>query len=336
MYEKNYYQGFFLDIQQTVGTSAVPYSTVAFWVAEFKRGRSSCEDDPRSGRPSTSVNAKTVEKIEKMVLDDRRLTIKYIAETLKISFGSVHSILTDVLGFKKVSARWVPRMLTQANKDLRLEVSKRNLEKIMHDPDTFYRRFVTMDETWVHHFDPETKKQSMSWKRPSSPPIKKFRVFPTAGKVMASVFWDAEGILFIDYLPKGKTITGAYYTDLIPKVRQAIKEKRRGKLSAGVLFHHDNAPAHRSQMALTAVRQAGFEIFDHPPYSPDLAPSDFHLFPKLKEHIRGTKFDDNNAVMGAVEEFFEAQEKSFFYDGLKKLEKRYNKCIEQEGNYVEK
>lgn len=175
----------FLDIQQTVGSNAIPDSTVAYWVAEFKRGRSSCEDDPRSDRPSTSVNAPTVAKIKKMVLEDRRITIKYLAETLKISFGSVHSILIDVLDFKKVSARWVPRMLIESNKDLRVEVAERNLEMIKRDPDTFYRRFVTMNETWVHHFDPETKKQSMSWKRPFSPLMKKFRVFPTAGKVMA-------------------------------------------------------------------------------------------------------------------------------------------------------
>lgn len=62
-----------------------------------------------------------------------------------------------------------------------------------------------------------------------------------------------------------------------------------------------NAPAHRSQVALTAIRQAGFQIFDHPPYSPELSPNDFHLFPKLK-YIRGTKFDNDNAVMRAVGE----------------------------------
>lgn len=325
-----------LDIQQTIGTNAVPYSTVAYWVAEFKRGRANCEDDPRSGRPSTSVTDENVARIEKLVLEDRRISIQQLAEILHISFGCVQSILTDVLGFKKVSARWVPRMLSEVIKEQRVEVSKRNLEIIERDPDTFYRRFVTMDETWLHHFDPETKKQSMAWKRPSSPPVKKFRVFPTAGKIMASVFWDAEGILFIDYLPKGKTITGAYYTELIPKVRQAIIEKRRGKWSSGVLFHHDNASAHRSQLALAAIRQAGFKLLDHPPYSPDLAPSDFHLFPKLKENIRGIKFRDDDAVVGAVEEFFETQGKSFFYDGIKKIEKRYLKCIELQGDYVEK
>ncbi|KAL0831014.1 hypothetical protein ABMA28_001900 [Loxostege sticticalis] len=327
---------FFLDIQQTLGDHALPYSTVAYWVAEFKRGRSTCEDDQRTGRPSTSVTEENVKKVEKMVLEDRRITIKYLAETLKISFGSIQSILTNSLGFKKVSARWVPRMLTEENKKRRLEISKRNLEMLTSDPDEFCHRVVTMDETWVHHFDPETKRQSMSWKRPSSPPIKKFRVAPTAGTIMASVFWDSDGILFIDYVPKGQTITGPYYASLIPKVREAIKKTRRGKLSSGVLFLHDNAPAHRSEVALQAIHSAGFEMLDHPPYSSDLAPSDFHLFPKFKEHIRGTKFADDDAVMAAVNDFFESQEKDFFLDGKKNLEKRYSKCIKLEGDYVEK
>lgn len=329
-------QEIFLDIQQTLGDDALPYSTVAYWVAEFKRGRLSCEDDHRSGRPSTSVTEENVKKVENLILQDRRITIKHLADILKISFGSIQSIVTDSLGFRKVSARWVPRMLTDENKRRRLEISKRNLEMLQRDPDQFCRRVVTMDETWVHHFDPETKRQSMSWKRPSSPPMKKFRVAPTAGKVMASVFWDSEGILFIDYMPKGQTITGSYYAGLIPKVRDAVKNKRRGKLSLGVLFLHDNAPAHRSEVALGAIRNAGFHMLDHPPYSPDLAPSDFHLFPKLKEYIRGTKFQDDDAVMAAVNEFFESQEEDFFSEGIRKLEKRYSKCIELEGDYVEK
>jgi len=97
-------------------------------------------------------------------------------------------------------------------------------------------------------------------------------VVVSARKVMATVFWDAEGIVLIDYLEHGSTITGTYYADLIEKCRAALKEKRRGKLRHGVLFHQDNAPAHTSSQARTAIRNAGFELLHHPPYSPDLAP----------------------------------------------------------------
>ena len=80
-----------------------------------------------------------------------------------------------------------------------------------------------MDETWAHHFDPKTKLQSKEWKHVTSPTPVKFRKIASAGKVMASVFWDSEGVLMIDYLERGKTVTGIYYAELIRKLRAVIK-----------------------------------------------------------------------------------------------------------------
>ena len=104
----------------------------------------------------------------------------------------------------------------------------------------------------------------------------------SAGKVMASVFRDAKGIVFINYLQNGKTINGEYYAKLLKELRQAIKSKRPGKLTKSVLLHQENALAHKSLVAMSAVHDRGFELIDHPPYSPDLAPSDYFLFPNLK------------------------------------------------------
>ena len=97
-----------------------------------------------------------------------------------------------------------------------------------------------MDETSAHHFDPETKQQSKQWEHVTSPTPVKFRKIASAGKIMASVFWDSEGVLMTGYLERGKTVTGVYYAELIRKLRSAIKEIRRGKLSHGVLLHQGN------------------------------------------------------------------------------------------------
>ena len=93
-----------------------------------------------------------------------------------------------------------------------------------------------MDETWLHHYDPETKEQSTEWRHRGEPCPKKFRTQKSTGKVMAPVFWDKEGIIIIDYLQKGKTINADYYTSLLEQLKQKLKEKRRGKLSKGVCF----------------------------------------------------------------------------------------------------
>jgi len=82
----------------------------------------------------------------------------------------------------------------------------------------------------------------------------------------------------INYLERGKTVTGVYYAELLRKLRAVLKNKRCGKLQQGVLLHSDNAPAHTSAVAIVAIRECGFELLNHPPYSTDLAPSDFRVF----------------------------------------------------------
>ncbi len=172
-------------------------------------------------------------------------------------------------------------MLTADQMRTRVQVSKQLLARLTADRETFFSRIVTQDETWVHHFDPESKQQSKMWKHIGSPPPRKFKVVAAQRKIMASVFWDIEGIIMIDYLERGHTITGQYYADELCRLRVAIKEKRRGKLRAGVLLLQDNAPVHTSQVAVASATKCGFELLPHPPYSPDLAPSDFFLFPNL-------------------------------------------------------
>ena len=72
----------------------------------------------------------------------------------------------------------------------------------------FLLRLVTVDETWVHYYEPENKAQSRQWVGPGSPRPKNFETQPSAGKMMATVFWDAKGVLMLDFLPKRSTITG--------------------------------------------------------------------------------------------------------------------------------
>ena len=96
-------------------------------------------------------------------------------------------------------------------------------------------------------------------------PSKKAKVVSSTGKVMTSAFWDAKGIVFIDYLQKGRTINGEYYAKLVRELGEAIKSKRQGKLKKGVLFHQDNSPPHKLLVAMATLRDCGFEVFGHPP-----------------------------------------------------------------------
>ena len=151
---------------------------------------------------------------------------------------------------------------------------------------------------------------------------------------MATVFWNAQGIIMLDFLAKKSTITVAYYANLLDQLRTVIREKRRGKLS--ILLQQDNARVHTCKIAMDAVERNRNELIPHPVYSPDLAPSDCFLFPNLKKDIRGRHFRSNEEVVAAVEEWVRDKDPGFFSSELMALEHRWSKCIILEGNYSEK
>ncbi|UYV61790.1 hypothetical protein LAZ67_1006570, partial [Cordylochernes scorpioides] len=215
------------DMVVTLREDTPSYSTVKNWVAAFKLGRISTEDEHRPGRPVESVTQENIDKIHDLVMLDRRMTVSQIEETLGIPKTTVDRIMREHLGLRKLSALWVPKLLTLDQKAVRRKLSSDNLALFEANPEEFVNRIVTMDETWAHHFTPESKQQSMQWRQSGSSPPKKAKTVPSTGKVMVSVFWDSEGVLLLDFLNKGQTITGNYYANLVKQLREAIKEKRR-------------------------------------------------------------------------------------------------------------
>ena len=255
-----------------------------------------------------------------------------IGQALGISHGSVLTILHDHLGMRKLTAGWVPKSLSNEQMATRASVCSALL-KHFRSKDDFLLRLVTVDETWIQYYEPENKVQ---WVGPGSLRPKKFKTQPSAGKVMATVFWNAKGVIMLDFLSKRSTITGVYYANLLDQLRTAIREKRRGKLSKGVLLQQDNARVHTCKVAMDAVERNGYELIPHPAYLPDLAPSDFFLFPNLKKDIRGLHFQSDEEVVMAVEEWVSGKDPDFFSSGLMALEHLWSKCITLEGNYIEK
>ena len=129
----------------------------------------------------------------------------------------------------------------------------------------------------------------------------------------------------------------ASYCDLLANhLKPAIRTKRRGLLSKKVLLQYDNARPHVAKATIETINKLGFEVLEHPAHSPDLAPSDYHLFAPLKDALRGCKFSSDESVQKAVHQWLCDQPKTFFSDGIYKLVDRWNKCIEMGGDYVEK
>ena len=153
---------------------------------------------------------------------------------------------------------------------------------------------------------------------------------------MESVFWDRKGILLIDFMPPGSTINAAVYCDTLTQLQRTIQTKRRGKLSRGVCVLHNNVGPHFSHVTTALLEKFKWDILDHPPYSPDLAPSDFHLFLHLKKHVAGKKLDNNDEVQEEVMTWFKGQAADFYDSGIQTLVPRLNKCLDNADDYVEK
>ena len=319
------------------GDSVLSRRSVYEWIERFKRGRTSVTHEEGAGRPSTSTTDEKIQQARHMVMANRRVTIDDVGCSLQISHGSAFQIVHNELGFHKVCARWVPRELTAEHKRKRLEVCQHLLDRYNNKGERFLSRIITGDETWVHHYEPESKRQSMEWKHPGSPVKKKFKTRASAGKVMLTLFWDQKGPILEDYLEQGCTINSARYSDLLAnKLKPAIRTKRRGLLSNKVLLLHDNARPHTAAQTVETINQLGFEVLEHPAYSPDLAPSDYHIFGPLKDGLRGRRFSTDEDVKEAVHKWLHDQPKTFFLEGIRKLVDRWTKCIEKQGDYIEK
>jgi len=115
------------ELNSVLGDNALSDATIYRQIVEFQRGRQLTEDEHRSGRPVDVCTDENVRHVNDMITTDRRLTVRYVAVCLKLSYGTTHHVITNALGYNKVCARWVPRMLTPEKKKVRLATSRDNL-----------------------------------------------------------------------------------------------------------------------------------------------------------------------------------------------------------------
>lgn len=171
-----------------------------------------------------------------------------------------------------------PKQLTEHHKLNRVANAREFLERFELEGENFLSSTVTSDETWAAYYTPETKDSHHSGGTlvlllpKSSKP--QFRL----KKIMASVFWDRKGVILIDSLPQGKTITAAQYCGTLRKLKRAIQNQRRGMFTKEVCLLHDITCPHTANAIKARLNSFGWDILNHPSYFSYLAPSDFHLF----------------------------------------------------------
>lgn len=323
-------------LTEACGGYAVSFKTVYRWVARFRSGKYDISDESRSGRDVSVTDHYHVEKVKELLAVDRRYTCEEIANSVGISQGSAHTILTRNLGMRKVAARWVPHCLTQAQIQARLDTARDLLKRYEQEGETFLNRIVAIDETWVRSYEPELKRQSSEWHTPSSPRPAKFRRSQGNLKMLMVFAYDNTGVLSSHSVPIGQNVNSEYYAHFLQKIlRPAIRKKRPALLKEGPVILHDNATSHVSAHVTSLMTSYAWERLRHPPYSPDLSPCDFDLFPKIKESLRGIRFQDLDTLNAAVATEVRRVNAGCLATGIKALPKRWKSVIEHHGGYIE-
>ena len=152
---------------------------------------------------------------------------------------------------------------------------------------------VAEDETWCFRYDPTTKCPSAEWKSPASPKDKKVRLQKSNVKTMLVCFYDSKGIIHHEFVPEGQTVNGRFYLSVLERLWKRIRRVRPEYSAPGNWFLlHDNAPVHRAVVVQEFLARKQVCVLHHPPYSPDLSPCDYILFPKLKLPLKGRLFED--------------------------------------------
>ncbi len=291
---------------------------------------------PRGSTCGPKQRTQKTQQILDIMQEEGRSTLREIASEVGVCHTTVRRVLRNDQNMSKITPKMVPRVLTKDQKRCRKQISQQNLLRIQEDPQLL-DRLVTQDESWVFCYDPRTKQADMQWcSRDEQRPTKALRSRLTQ-KLMLIVFWDASGVIHHEFLEHGATVNTEIWLGYLRRFRESMRRKRPQLWTAkNWTFLMDNAPAHCSCISADFYHKTGMDLMSHPPYSPDLAPCDFWLFPTMKGKLRGMRFETLDDLQIAVSRTLKSIPKEEYRQALQCLPHRYQRCVDQDGGFFGK
>lgn len=314
-------------LSETYGEHSPAIKTCETWFRRFKSGDYDVSDRAKPGGPKKYEDA----DLQALLDEDPNQTQKQLAEVLEVTQESISRRLKAMGKIQKVG-RWIPHSLN----DRQMENRKLTCEMLLQrfERKGFLHRIVTGDEKWIYFENPKRKK---SWLSPGQAAAPTPRPNRFGKKTMLCVWWDQVGVVYYELLKSGETVNTDRYRQQIINLNQALIEKRPewARRHGKVILQHDNAPAHCAKPVKDCLKTLGWDILPHPPYSPDLAPSDYHLFASMGHSLADQHFANFEEVKIWVAEWFGSKEGQFYRRGIHTLPERWQKCINSDGQYFE-
>lgn len=316
------------DICAVYGTNAIGTRTAQEWYNKFKKGNFYLEDKIRSGRPSEFDE----ERLQELLKEDGRQTSRELAEKIGCTHPTILRHLHS-MGFEQKFGAWVPHKLSDQDKENRLQIAAQLLARhraTCGHKERFLQRIVTGDEKWCLYVNMRQRKEWVPKGVTPKPRVKK-ELHPK--KTMICVWWNWEGLVHWEILEKSKTINKELYVAQLKRVNEAIQLKSSDRRSHVILLH-DNARPHTANIVKITLQELKWEILQHPPYSPDLAPTDFHLYRSLSNEMRGVTFKNEEDLKNWLNKFFETRTGDFWRNGINKLVERWEQVVNNNGDYI--
>jgi len=223
------------------------------------------------------------------------------------------------------SPKTVPHELTEIQKNRRVSDCRALLNRFKRGG---LDRILTCDEKWVIY---DNQKAGKQWLKRNEPGLLVPKPELHQKKVLLSIWWMVDGPVYWELLSRGQTITANHYCQQLDKVQQKLVEK--GVYTSRIFFHQDNARPHTARQTLAKIEELGWTKINQPPYSPDIAPSDYHLFRSMEHFLRGRRFTEDGQVRAALDDFFKSKSTKFYTDGIRSMREKWKKVIDNNGNY---
>ncbi len=310
-------------------------ATVCHWHKDFANGRTKVGDLFRGSNWSARTDA-NIQKCAAALGSSRRKTINQVRAEASLSYGTTLRILHRDLELTKCTAKFVPHQLTDRDKRLRLDFCKKLVAEHERDPRCL-DWLVTTDESWFYQYDPRFRYQNKEWLQKDEDRGQVVMCEMNVKKVMFVPFFDRRGLVHWEYFVN-QNINKHVFHGIIQRAHQSVR-RRRGlevwRNREEYLLHMDNAPAHRSILVQGLLQQTHWNTMKHPPYSPDLSPADFFLFPYLKRRLQGVHYESIAALVISIEDELGQITSQQWTDCFDDWIRRSKRCIEFQGQYFE-
>lgn len=309
----------------TYQCNALKQKTVEYWYHEFKCGRANIDDNPRSGRPP-------LDDLDAIILTTLTQypysSVSQISEACGCSYGTIYNRLTEVLGYKNYTLRWVPYCLTNDLKNKRKNGAQQLKSILISESQNDFSNLITGDQSWFFLSYEPTTKWSLS---KDDVPVRVSKGIHTE-KVMITVMFSKNRVWHIDMLERGQSFNTNYFIEHV--LEPMNYEFRKTSNGEKMKLHLDNCRVHNSKKSNEWYMKNDVVRVAHPPYSPDLAPSDYFLFGYVKNKLSGQLFNSPDHLFDTITDIIVSIPRYTMNKVFDSWIKRCDEIIQSNGEYI--